>query len=304
MTGHPAAWHERRREGIGSSDIAGILGISPWATPYSVWADKVAGAGPDSNGSERMRWGSLLEGEVIAEAARRLGVTVTGRQVYAAHPEHPWARAELDAEWADADGVAGALEAKTSGERWRAVPVHYEAQVQWQLEIRDMDAGWVACLHSGQHLTLWRVARDRAIGAGLLEVAERFWTRHVLAWTPPPIDGAAVTGEAIGRVNAAVPELAADAGPIAGLLVQLGELRAAQRAAKSMAAHVENQIRSYLGPATVGLIDGAPAVTWRPQAARRIDTDRLRDEQPVLAEQYTVYTPSRPLRLPGAKGDD
>ena len=32
-------WLAWRRKGIGASDIAGILGISPWASPWSVWAD-------------------------------------------------------------------------------------------------------------------------------------------------------------------------------------------------------------------------------------------------------------------------
>ena len=33
-------WLAIRRTGIGSSDIAGVLGLSPWASPYTVWADK------------------------------------------------------------------------------------------------------------------------------------------------------------------------------------------------------------------------------------------------------------------------
>lgn len=37
-----AEWLEWRRNGIGATDVAGILGVSPWASPWSVWADKCA----------------------------------------------------------------------------------------------------------------------------------------------------------------------------------------------------------------------------------------------------------------------
>ena len=40
MSSERAEWLDWRRGGIGSSDIAAIIGLSPWATPYSVWAEK------------------------------------------------------------------------------------------------------------------------------------------------------------------------------------------------------------------------------------------------------------------------
>ena len=43
-----AEWLAWRRSGIGASDVAGILGISPWASPFTVWADKL-GLLPDED---------------------------------------------------------------------------------------------------------------------------------------------------------------------------------------------------------------------------------------------------------------
>jgi predicted phage-related endonuclease len=37
-----ADWLEWRRGGIGGSDVAAILGVSPWRTEFDVWASKVA----------------------------------------------------------------------------------------------------------------------------------------------------------------------------------------------------------------------------------------------------------------------
>lgn len=34
------AWLEKRRKTIGGSDAAAIVGLSRYASPYTVWADK------------------------------------------------------------------------------------------------------------------------------------------------------------------------------------------------------------------------------------------------------------------------
>ena len=33
-------WLKERQKGIGGSDVAAILGMSPWRTPYQVWEEK------------------------------------------------------------------------------------------------------------------------------------------------------------------------------------------------------------------------------------------------------------------------
>ena len=35
-----AEWLNWRRTGLGGSDIAAVLGLSKWRTPWDVWADK------------------------------------------------------------------------------------------------------------------------------------------------------------------------------------------------------------------------------------------------------------------------
>lgn len=49
-----------RRQGLGGSDIAGILGISPWNSPVDVWLDKKGLAEPKQE-NEAMWWGSQEE---------------------------------------------------------------------------------------------------------------------------------------------------------------------------------------------------------------------------------------------------
>jgi len=299
---HPLSWHERRRRGIGSSDIAGVLGISAWASPYSVWLSKI---GSDTPGSERMRWGNLLEDVVLDEAARRLDVDVTGRQVEAQHPRHEWAIATLDATYAERRVAVdkGALEIKTTGEAsWDEVPAKYEAQVQWQLEVRQLPVAWVACLHGGQKLSLWRVERDEETGADLLEIAGAFWERHVVAGIPPELDGAQATTDALSRRYAVtVPELTADLGGLRDVIARVRENNRAIKAMEAENDELKNRLRAALGSAEAGVIDGEPAITWRPHGAPHFDSARFREEHPALAEEYTTVKTVRPLRV-GERG--
>jgi putative phage-type endonuclease len=303
-TGEWLAWRGR---GIGASDIAGILGISPWSSPYSVWQSKVGGYGSDGPGSEAMRWGTLLEDAVLDEAARRLGVTVTERQVRREHPDHVWARATLDGTYADGPDIppwgheadAGVLEAKvTSDPRWHEVPVYYEVQCQWQMEVAGLPRAWVAALHGGRRLSLWTLERDPDTGAGLIGIAAAFWERHVLGGQPPPVDGRPATTRALNRrYGTAVPELAADLGDLEAEIGRLRDIRQSQKALDDERTLLENRVREALGDAETGTAGGETVVTWRPYVRRSLDLDRLRDEQPQIAGQYTVRHQLRLLLL-------
>jgi putative phage-type endonuclease len=296
-------WLAWRGRGIGGSDIPGILGISPWASPLSVWRAKVTGGGSAGTGGtyEALRWGKLLEDAILAESGRRLGVVAHDYQLCLTHDDHDWARCTLDALYSEAGPPAppqGVIEVKTTGEhRWDTLPGHVEAQVQWQLEVADLPDGWVACLHAGQRLSLWHVERDRDVGWGLLDVAGRFWTRYVQAGVPPPLDGHPATTAALAARYHAEPGQVADLAKQANDIAWLRSLHARQAALETEIEQLSNRVRAALGTATEGKIDGRTVVTWRAHSRRAIDVERLREEQPAIAEQYTTTSEVRPLRL-------
>ncbi|MEM9611252.1 MAG: YqaJ viral recombinase family protein, partial [Actinomycetota bacterium] len=155
---HRGDWLEWRRAGIGASDVAGILGISPFASPYSVWASKVHSV--DAEETEPMRWGHLLEDAIADEFAVRTGLHVSHAQEWAQHPDRSWARCTLDRKVFDDVGGTdplGELEIKTTSARaWETfgdeLPEYYLAQVMWQLFVTGLERAWVATLVGGQRL--------------------------------------------------------------------------------------------------------------------------------------------------------
>lgn len=182
MTTAREAFLAERRTGIGGSDIAALAGVSPWATPLDVWRSKVLGDSNDE--TERMRWGTLMEPLLRAEASRVLGVASTGPEFL----RDGWRIANIDGR------IGGdVLECKTaaSGEDWGIegtddVPDQYLAQVQWYLGLTDLQRAQVAVLIGGNDFRIYTVVRSDVIIDRLREVAERFWFENVKTETPPP----------------------------------------------------------------------------------------------------------------------
>ena len=89
------AWLAERRNGVGGSDVAGILGLSPWASPYSVWASKVFGD-VDDRDTLAMSFGRRAEQMIAPWFHELTGLYVGGQQTACVHPDNDWQRCTID----------------------------------------------------------------------------------------------------------------------------------------------------------------------------------------------------------------
>jgi putative phage-type endonuclease len=292
-----------RSRGIGASDIAGILEISPWDSPYSVWASKVINASGDGTGSnmEAMKWGKLLEDVIITEAARRLDCLAYGQQTRCEHSEIPWARATVDAFCRESDAGEGVIEAKTTGDPyWHELPAHYEAQVLWQLEVSGRAFGWVAALHAGRRMSLWRVERQPELQRAMLDAARIFWDKYVIPRVPPIIDGFPGTTDTLNAMYSSSDK---------NLSIELDalgdELDALKRVRKDIATlerdrdRLENTVKAAMERAEIGTLGGKEVVTWKSRTTRRVDLDTLREKYPAEAAACETVTESRTFLVKG-----
>lgn len=205
-------WLQQRRAGVGGSDIAALLGLSPYKTPMQLWLDKTGRADdaqPDGDAAERMHFGQVLEQVVAQEYSQRTGAKVQRILSQLQHPECPIALANIDralvtpgskARWDPVSrrvlGADGVLECKTAhamalhsaewGDAGTAdVPQAYWMQVQWYLGITGLQRGDLAVLFGGQKFRTYTIAADTALFADLLTEADRWWRAHVVADVPP-----------------------------------------------------------------------------------------------------------------------
>jgi putative phage-type endonuclease len=182
-------WLEQRRHSIGASDVAAVLGISPWDSPLSIWEQKLgknkeidpASAffgheheptitkwlqfhGNEFNPVEGIDWSRISDG-------------IDVRSV-----EYPWLTAKPDRLITDANGDTIPVELKTHRERgWPdGVPLQYQAQSQQQQLILDAPYGLLVVLHAGAIVEAYRIDRDNDfLNDYLIPETGRFWHEHV-----------------------------------------------------------------------------------------------------------------------------
>lgn len=146
-------WLKWRQQGhgIGASDVATILGLSPYQTPWDLWHKHHHGRDEGPVGPH-LELGTNIEPHIVQAYANQFGVTCEhyDNTVWALN-SHPWARCSPDAA-ALVDGrPAWLLEVKTARQGWawyecpleinnagelNALPVPaYGIQCYWQMVI-------------------------------------------------------------------------------------------------------------------------------------------------------------------------
>jgi putative phage-type endonuclease len=193
-------WLEARRSTVNGSEIAAVMGISPYESAFSLWHRKNGNVG-DVEQNAPMHWGNLLE-PVIRDEFNR----ITGRNFQPAglfrHYQRTW-------QGGGPDGIDGGeiLEVKTarSGDEWGEqgtdeMPVHYRAQGLWYLDVFGFQVCHFAVLVAGSDFRTYRleyspdeVAAMRAAGRAFLDTIE--------AGDQPDIDGHAATYEAVREMH-------------------------------------------------------------------------------------------------------
>ena len=304
-------WLEARRAGVGASDVAGILGVSPWASPWSVWADKV-GLAPldDDDPSDVMNLGRDLEPVIARWFGDRTGLYVVGMQSMVWHPTAPW--------FATVDGfvnespvssvhaMLGVFESKYTGDPvWDEVPQHYVLQCQWAMHCTGFDRAWLAAMHlpfGRPDFHVYELTRDDLALEQIVAAVSTFWNDHVVTGRPPDPDGhpATTSALAVAWLNPA-KEPAVDLTPLADRIADLDALKASAKHIAADIAHVENEIKAALGMHSEGWVDGELAVSWREQRNRPgVDADRVRTEYGDMYDK-PAPNPYRVLRLHGKK---
>lgn len=131
-------WLEYRRKGIGGSDAAAVLGISPFHTGRDLYYDKLnIVTADDAENWVQLEVGTLLEPLVAKIFAHKTGYKIYRRPFVFQHPLYPWMLADLDYMVELPDGTTAILEIKTTNynakDNWwyngeEIVPIYYESQ--------------------------------------------------------------------------------------------------------------------------------------------------------------------------------
>lgn len=246
-----------RLTGVGASEVWDVLNGG-----ILTYARKVGEAEP-FEGNSLTEFGHRIE-RVIAEAyaERHPGIRVFTPGTLR-HPKHEWALATLDrvvappgvGRPARAQWIEG-LEIKVSffsdadyGEGADEVPEKYAAQVQWQMEVADLEQVTLVALVRGDYRE-YPIKRDREMGAMLLDIVGRFWRDNVLARVPPPVDGSkAYTDYLRGRYPKDRGPVLAPTPEAVDVVARLRAAQAESKRAEKAEELVKQQLMKLIGDA-------------------------------------------------------
>lgn len=326
-------WLKWRTVGLGGSEVAAILGISPYATAFDIFRNKVnedgnlrhlveldaeeAGAGtfvrPELLVGDNtvFEWGHRLEEAVALKVADELGLVARPSPGLLQDAEHPIAIVTPDriATRRRSWKAQGLIECKTAGDGhgWEdgGAPLHYRAQAQWQMMITGLDVCWLGCLEltSARTFYLVEVPYDADWTEELVEAGERFWKEHVEAAEPPMFDlRHPRTEELLKELH---PEVIRPSVELTELGIEAAaEYHAAKAAvdeAQARLDEIKNVLRAELGDAGAGYDGDRKVVSWPEVTQRRVNLDRLRTQYPEIAAEVTETSTFRRLTVTKAQ---
>lgn len=183
-------WLNYRRLGIGGSDCAAIMGVSPFCTKRDLYYDKI-GVKPVMD-EEESNWvakevGHRLEDLVAEIFSKKTGLRVFPVRKMFRHPLYPFMLADVDFFIEFPDGTYGILECKTTNyncqDKWadNTVPVNYEYQGRHYMATMNINKVYFACLYGNNEdeFIIRYMERDLEVEEDMIAEEEFFWLENI-----------------------------------------------------------------------------------------------------------------------------
>lgn len=290
-------WLAARRKGITATEIAVILGISPFDSPFNLYWRK-RGEIPEDYDNTAMSLGRHLEPWIADQwAADHPEFLLCLGGLYASE-ERLWQMATPDRRLVESAGepepvppvvddeAVALLEIKSSGtyDGWGEdgtdqIPPYYRAQVLWQLDVMELETAHVTCFFLGTRSRRDYVVAYDATDVTLMRTAALEFLQRLEQGDPPDIDHHPAT---LGALKALHPDLEDETATVPDEVAEdYRWARGALASAEEQADHAENQLRAAMGAARKAVDKSGEPVCSRSIFTRSgVDTKRLRADHP------------------------
>ncbi|EBQ8616446.1 endonuclease [Salmonella enterica] len=289
-----------RTKYLGGSDVAGILGISPWRTPLEVYLDKVQPRIKPVAPSKQKVFtrGQRMEPYVIDLLSEETGLEIIHRGNRYIHRDYGFIAAEIDAEAASGENIeiktVSPFKAKEWGEvQTDAIPVHYTAQAMHGLMVTGMQVCVFGVLIGGDDFRIYRVERDEETIQAILEKEIAFWDR-VINLNPP--EATTVSDISLMFEKDSGSSIEAD-GKALALFNELRDMKSRYKSLGEEIAVSEEKLKLYMQEHSILTLDGKTICTWKSQVSDRFDQKLFQVEHPELYEKFKTSTTSRVFRM-------
>ena len=290
-------WLEARKSGIGSSEVATIVGLNPWETPYQLWRRKV-GLDEPKKESFAMKAGHYLE-----DAVSRFWADETGKEVIKRSAtdwiirdnDRPYLQVSPDRTYwlgeSRSPEAKGILECKTTQMAVDAddLPKYWFCQVQYQLGVAGYTQGSLAWLCSGREFGYRDLKLVPEFYEYLVAKVERFYTDCIVGGQEPETVCVAdvmlkYSRHTGGKVVETSDEVFEAYQSLRGVRKELDAL--AERKEE-----LEATIKMAFGDAEALSYGGETIATWKaPKPSRKFDSKAFTEAYPELADEFSTTT--------------
>lgn len=290
---------EFRKDKLGGTDAAIIAGVHPYTTKYALALEKTGQKPPpDLSDNEFVHFGTVLEGVVREEFARRSGLTVHRVNRTLTHPKHEWMIAHIDGRVV---GEKAGFEAKTAGEFAgmrgfddEKVPDHYFMQCMHYMAVTGWDVWHLGVLIGGNKFRSYVIPRDDILIARMIELEKEFIEMCRAGKLPDPATESDVL-TAFPHTDGG--EVVCEPALMSGVN-RLRELKEAEKALKEEKTALEVEIKKAIGDAsTLVASDGSVLATWKESKSTRFNSSAFKKENPDLFVEYAIESTSRRFLL-------
>jgi len=289
-----AEWLELRKAGIGSSEVATIIGLNPYDTPLQLWRRK---KGLDAPQVETF---AMKAGHYLEDAVSRFWADETGREVIKSSAgdwlirdnDRPYLQVSPDRTYwlGDKHNAKGILECKTTQMRVSTdeIPPHWFSQVQYQLGVAGLQHGSLAWLCSGRDFGYIDIDFVPDFFAWLVDEVTKFWGNIQNGVEPAEVNAADALLKYARHTDGKVIEVGKD---IYDDYCRLKEVKAEIKALSEEQDAIEDRVKVAFGDAEAITYDGATLATYKaPKPSERFDAKALKAADPEAYAKYVTTT--------------
>lgn len=296
-------WLGSRGGGIGSSDVATILGVNPYKTPYQLWLEKTGRVQSVEQESFLMKAGHYLEDAISHFCADEAGLDIvksSAAEFVVVDKAKPYLRVSPD-RYAYPTGAKKVADNKCIIECKSTqkvvdpddIPKYWFVQTAYQMHVTRIHSVYVAWLTQGRDFGYKHLRYNADIGLMIEEEVERFWLDCVVGGNEPALIN---VSDVLLKFPAQEPGKKLIAGDdIITAWSELKDTNAEIKRLEVVKTELEERIKMAMMDAE-SLVVGASAespektlATWKAsKPSAKFNVDAFKTENPEIYAKYLI----------------
>ena len=295
-------WLKQRSKGLGGSDAGAVMGLNPYKSAYSLWAEKTGQISNVVEENEAIRLGNDLEDYVAKRFAEQENKKIKRSSYCYQSKEFPFMRANVDRLIV---GENAALECKTANPFKDGdysndiIPPTYYCQCLHYMAVCGFDRMYLAVLVFQKGFYTYVIDRgNEAVEAdirALIKAESEFW-KLVEDGTAPDIDGSESTAQTLKQLHKDELKTVFDLTEYDEKLDEIQELKEQQKELKTRQKTLENELKEILINCDYGQ-SSIYNVSAKVTTSNRFGTDKFKKENLKIYNSYKKETQTQTLRI-------